>query len=789
MTLLTLASGDGARQYQLHCTPRSNSTPFYPVSALLCRLANIGPNDTMETRKWRLKDLIDDTFGAGHFDRVSSYLAPLVGIKAADDGSESPERVRETTIRTLVELAQVAARQMPLLLLIEDIHWSDPTTMLFVETLAATVASLPILILTTTRLSPEAPTLPSSNASVIALEPLDDLESAIVVRDTTAGSTLPGEVVSRIVRRAEGNPLFLEELTLAAVKQPAVAAEARDYTDSGQTANVPLLQPLIEARLDRLPTLRPIIQAASVLGREFPLRLLRELLVERGDDVAQAAARLVDLGLLVLPGEKSGERLRFKHALIHESVHQTMLPSESRALHSRAAELLVRHFDGLPESAPDVLADHLAMAQRFEEALRCLAEAGAETASRAAYRESVLHNRKGLAWVDRLTDERARVAMKLRLLTQLGEALSATKGYSDPEVQETYNDARALCDEQADHVASFPIVRGLTTFFFVRNEQHTADELSIRCLNLAKRAGRPDFVIEALTARGYTNMYLGKLSEAQENLEECTALYAVHHAEGTKYASPQDPANAAWSVLGTIAWLRGYPVEAESHCASALEHVERLHRPFDRAYAGCFLAQQRNLQRRFDEAFRLADDAVVQSHRHGFGIWLVCGMMQRAIATASMSASSTALAELEQILGGYMAAGARAGTPFFMWGLASGLAKIGDVEKARRVVADGLVAAETSGETYLVSELLVLQANLEPDDRAAATLQTAASKAAEQGAVTLELRALLALMHRMSSASTDPASQTAWDALNGVGDYPKEPDWIVSALPRVRSLV
>ena len=473
-------------------------------------------------------------------------------------------------------------------------------------------------------------------------------------------------MIKGIVERAEGNPLFLEEFTQAAVEQPGTLP----------AAGLPALEQLqraIAARLDRHPRLKPIIQAAAVLGREFPRRLLNAFFVDRNEqELTDAVESLGDLGLLTWRDEVKHDQMRFKHALIHDDVYETIVRSEKQRLHSRAADLLTGHLEGIPEPAPDLLAYHLERAGRFEEATRALIAASENAARRAAYPEARDHCRKALELVDKVDDARVQWELKLDVLSRLGVVLSAI-GYTDPNVKGTYETALALCGDDTPSTVLFPILRGFGTFHFVRCELLRAAEISMSCLALARQSERPEFLIEALSFRGYTCVYRGELAEGRAALEECLRLYRLHRGEELRYPSPQDAATAAWSLLGIAAWLLGDASGAESAVAGALAHSERLGRKFDTAYAHVWIAMLRNMQRRFEEAERHAQLCIDLSKEHGFYTWLYAAMMHDCIAKASRAQSPEAVATLRYVLDQFIVGGTPAHLTFFLWGIARGL--------------------------------------------------------------------------------------------------------------------
>jgi hypothetical protein len=562
--------------------------------------------------------------------------------------------------------------------------------------------------------------------------------------------------------------LCLEELTRASLDEPLEPAQKHRFRDAAP--NVPdWLRLVIAERLDRGPDLKPFIQTASVLGREFSVRLLAELLPTQRAELPDAIARLVDLGLLIPQHDADVDRVRFKHALIHEAVHETLIRSDRQRLHSRAAESLVQHFDGRPESSPDVLAHHLVEAGRFGDAVRALTRASGQTAHRAAYVECVGHCRAALALLPQVGAD-VRQQLELELLQHLGVALSATRGYAAPEVRQTYEQARSLCAEGTEPQVVFPIVRGLGTFYFVSGQMGDAAEIASRCEALATESGRSDYLIEALSFRGYTSVYRGELADGRAALRRCVEVYRAQAGHELAYPSPQDAGTAAWSLLPIAEWLVGGSSDAEAAVREALAHSERLGRPFDTAYVHVWVAMLRNMQQQFAAAEEHARICIEISERHGFNTWLLAARMHACIARAGQEASPISVATLRRVLDAFAEAGAEANAPFFLWGVAQGLRVMGDTASASEAVADGLRRAESTGESYFVPELLLLSAQLDSDeDRAVAALRRGFEIARQQGAVPFGLRIGSELARRNAPVSGD---HPAWGGMLATGGPP-----------------
>jgi len=779
------ARRDGGQCWQFDCTERAAHTPLSPVGTVLQRLvAKTGRGKTNETREARLQSILEDLLGTEAARSAAAYVGPLAGIESMGIPSdERPEHTRERVIETLVAMMKAAARRAPLLLLFEDVMWADPTTKYLLQKLSETAGSTAVLIVGTTRSTVPQDDLTLRGVTTLQVSGLDDPSAEAIVRLCPGAASLPSDVVEAIVKRSEGNPLFLEEFTQAAIDQPGTVA----------AAGVPArgeLQRAIVARLDRHPELKPVVQAASVLGREFPISLLNELIPDRRDELSDALARLGELGLLAAPHQTKLDHLRFKHALIHEDVLGTIVRSELQRLHSRTADVLARHREGIPEAAPDLLAYHLERAARFEEAARALVEASDSAARRAAYPEARDHCVNGLKLVEKGGDDQQRRALKFELLSRLGVVLSAS-GYTDPNVKDTYQQALGLCDDGTPSTVLFPIIRGLGTFYFVRGELLNAADISSSCLALAGQAQRSEFLIEALSFRGYTCVYRGQLAEGRAALEQCLSLYQQSGGEQLRYPSPQDAGTAAWSLLGIAAWLSGDADGAEAAVAGALSHSERLGRKFDTAYVHVWIAMLRNMQRRFEEAEGHAQLCMELSKQHGFMTWLFAAMMHDCIAKASRAPSPHAVATLQHGLDQFIQSGAEANASFFLWGIARGLRQIGQVEQARMTAAEALRRADKSGELYFKSELLILAASLEPDySRARRLLDEALALADQQHAVTLALRAALEILDREGRSSADAdLDRRVRCALEGTVPYPELRNWPLTALNVARMAV
>ena len=791
--VLDLALRDGAALLAIDCMPSTGNTPLFPIGMLLRRTASITPGASEDEKNELATRLLERFIPASEVPSALGYLGPLFGIEAASiPTDQTPDQVRDQTSSIVVRVLRAMMARKPSVLLCEDLHWADDTTARIVESLAGDVLELGALMIVTAR--PEAEHLPASSiATTIVLEPLDPATSVDLVRSVAKGYALEPALVRAIVARCEGVPLLLEEVTRSTVEGASDVEPLRgDLTGSG-TVPTPL-QLVVESRLGRRPDLEPIVQAASVLGREFSVSLLERMLPrEPSAKVVEAITLFTRYGVFSTPVGAS-DRVRFRHVMMCEAVHDMLLGEDRKRLHSKAADLLQSDDLDTPDASPDVLAEHLRVAERWVECIQIHLTASADTAMRGAYVETEGHCEAALQLIDRVRPAEQRRELHFKLLLQLGVALTGEHGYASPQVEEAYRKAQALCGDRAEAEKLYPIIRGLATLNLVRGNLATAHTLSQEGLALAERSNRLEFRIDAMSVRCYTTLYYGRLSDCRSWIERCLTLYREVDGHSLTYPVPQDAATAALALLPTVAWLLGNAHAADDAVREGLDHVERLNRDFDRALLHTWVAGTRFTQRRYDEAEHHAhraveiSKAVEVSQQPRYRDWYAIGLLMSLLARAARSAAPEAVVQATEICTAFGAQGIGLNASYYLWGLALGCARMGERQRAQGLLAEAFRRAEVSQESRMNAELLILQAELEPDDTAARTaLVRALQIADEQGAIATALRAAVTGALRLGGATADvDAARETLDMLDGRVSYPAEHDWMHDRLARLR---
>ena len=765
---------DGAIVLTIDCTPSTGNTPLFPVGVLLRRIANITSASTEEEKLSRAQHLLIPLLTHTDMTIALTYLAPLFGLQSDVVPTKlDPVEVREQTVSVVSRLLSGVAGQRPLVLICEDLHWVDDTTAKVIARICLEIGRLRALMIVTTRPTSDEPRLDLSNFIEIALQPFDRSTAADLIRSVAKGVEVPDETIQRIVDRCEGVPLILEQVT-----HTTLEGESR-HTESGYDVPTPL-QLVVQSRLGRWPQFAPIVQSASILGREFPLRLLEKLVPRVAEvELAQILEVLAREGVFAEPDANSRDRARFKHAMICEAVYETLLGSDRQRLHSGVADLLNSDFKGTPDAAPDLIAEHLRRACRFEEAIQVRLAASRDTVVRGAYVETEGHCVAALSLVDNVKDPKERATLQFRLLVQLGVALTGRHGYSAAVAEDAYRRAHAVCGDSAAAEMLYPIMRGLATINLVRGNLAAAHDLSMQSLKLAEQSTRVEFRIDAMSVLCYTTLYYGRLKDCRAWIERCLQLYTAGGGEHLTYPVPQDAGTAAMAVLPTVAWLLGDPQVAEDAVHNGVAHVERLNRDFDKALMHAWIAGFRYTQRRYSETIKHAHIAAGIAQQHNFREWYATAALLTLLAQSALNSDLGAVGQASAACMEFAREGVGLNASYYLWGLARGYARAGDTQTAQHMLAEGFRRAAASGETRMNAELLILQAELEPDDVSAIRLlERGLDLAEEQGAVATALRAAAALALRSQGDARTKSARTTVDVLDGRSPYPTRRNWM-----------
>lgn len=792
--VLDSARGDGATCLQIDCAPRARNSPLYPIGVLLRRVSGIQATTDEATRLILARKLLGRSLEGDALQDALAYLAPLFGLASVSaPESASPDQVREHTIDVLVGLLRAIAARGPLVVLFEDLHWADDTTANVLQRFAGGVATLAVTVVATTRARADATlALPqaTSNFREITLDPLPSDSATALVRAVDRDHALSDAVERGIVSCCEGVPLILEEVTRNALE--ASARGEKPSFESVSQGPVPApLQLVVESRIERWPQHKSLVQAASVLGREFSIRLLQQMVHLPHETVAGVLAELALHGLFAQVNPVAADRARFPHAMIRDAVYQTLLRDDRRALHSRVADTLGAQHPPRPDASPDELAHHLCEASRFEEAIQVRLDASGQTAARGAYVETEGHCEAAIKLLDQIAHPQLRREYHFKLLLQLGVATTGRHGYASPAAETTYRRAREVCGETNEAARLYPIMRGLAALNLVRGNLSSGYELSLQAMQLAEQSHQPEFRIDALSLHCYATLYYRSLAECQSWIEKCLALYRQEQGETLNYPVPNDAAIAALAILPTVHWLRGDAQAAEAAITQGLEHAARSKREFDKAFIYGWIAGVRLTQRRFAQCREAAQIAMEIGQRNGFREWYVTGFLLHRLALAAEQPSPDALKEALETCTALAAEGIGLNASWYLWAMAMGYRTVGVDAAAAQFIEQAFLRAQASDETRMHAELLIAKAQLQSDPLVALRLLTEALDLADrQGGVANALRAAAELVVRAESSAPDrKLARATLGLLDGRGAFPDRAGWMQQRLTDLRTAI
>ena len=769
---LVKALGDRiASQQQIvlryYCSERFQNTALYPVIQHLQHAAGLAEDDPAEVKLAKLERLL--LLGAAPSDAASQlpYIATLLSIPIGSRYSpiaDSPERQREQTQRALEAQVLNLAREQPVLIVFEDLHWVDPTTLGLLDRFVRKIAEAPVMTLVTSRPEFTAPWSDLAYAKTVELSLLERPDRSSIVSFYVGGKALPSEILEHILQKSDGIPLFVEELTKAMTESGLLQEQADRYVLTGPMRGVAVpstLHDSLLARLDRLAAVKEVAQVGATIGREFSHAMLSALMPLRSDELQATLTRLIDGDLIQSRGTPPDATYTFKHALIQDAAYATMLRAKRQGLHAQIAQLLEADA-GAVKREPELLAHHLTEAGLPAKAVPYLHKAGLLASQRAAHVEACKHFTEGLRLVSELPDDATRNHLELGLRVHLGMSLAATRGFAAPEVEATNQRARELCRIIGDTDDLFWVLRGLCSLYIVRADGKTSLELAQHCVRLGEETQRAEFLIEGYLMLGYTLAYAGQLDKGREALVKALDFYRSQDGVRLAFPTPQDPAVAALSFLAALSWIVAQPEDAVEYALDAIRSAELTKRPFDAAYAHCFVALFETLRRNPEEAVRHAGITIEISERYGFAVWLAAGAMQMGVAKAALGQGEEAIGLLGATLPAWSAAGAELDSGFFLAGLAEAYRAAGNLNEALATISRAIDHAETYAENYLDSERYRIRGELIAlrdgnAARAEKDLQHAIEIARCQGAKMFELRAAVSMALAVGPAGSDRA--------------------------------
>ena len=617
----------------------------------------------------------------------------------------SPQRRKQKMFEALNRRLAGLARANPVLLLFEDAHWADPSTLELLETTMDRLTDLPALLVVSFRPDFTAPWIGRAGVSLIALSRLDRRKFAALATRVTLAHALPAALLDRIVAQTDGVPLFIEELTKA-VMETAV------QPDDATFAVPDTLQASLMARLDRLPAAKTVAQIGAVIGRSFSYELIAALAELPEPALRDGLGQLVGSGLAFERGVPPEASYTFKHALVQDAAYDSLLRSRRAALHARVVEVLRAREPGIEESRPDLLAHHCEQAGLVEQAVEYYTRGGLQSRSRAAFTEARELLTTTLRLIATLSDGPARVEAELRALTGLGAALALGLGFGTSEYGRVASRAVELWARLPNPLDLLRVPFDLWQFHLTRCDFTTALKESERLLRWGEERGDVRGRIVGHICAGTTKANLGELVAARSDLEFAVSLLESCEADPTVVWDPVNSfsrefvlALAHGGLARALCWM-GYPDQALAHASAAVEGSERrgvmgvvAHFCVIRLGILRFLLEPSELDGPVAEALRLSREFAMPHHTAVARIYQGYAIAHRGDPHAGGAAIREGLAD-------YAATEAVLVSSFFRALLAETYQMQGDMDQALAILTEALSHMERMGERWGEAELI-----------------------------------------------------------------------------------
>ncbi|RWQ52882.1 AAA family ATPase [Mesorhizobium sp.] len=744
------------------CSPHHQDSALHPTIAQLERAAGLERDDPPERKMDKLAALL-----APASPEDGALLAELLSLPTEGRFPPlqlTPQRKKEKTFAALLRQLEDLARQGPVLMLFEDVHWIDPSSRELLDLVVERVPLLPVLLLLTFRPEFQPPWTGQAHVTVLVLNRLDRREGAALVQRVVGTGELPSEVVAEIIERTDGVPLFVEELTKAVLEggnTRTVLSRA-----AATALNVPAtLHASLMARLDRLgSTVKEIAQVGAVLGREFSYELLAAVAQRNAADLNGALDQLVGAGLVFCRGTQPLATYLFKHALVQDAAYGTLLRAKRQELHKRVADVLEEKWTEITEAQPELLAHHLQEAGDWAGALDHWQKAGRAAVARAATREAVSHFASAIDCSRRLGDVSGGAERMTRLHLAMANALMQAEGYRSERIGKTLKDARLAAANTALVELQCDVALSLAPFFYATGRNHDyltlAEEQLANCADLLPTA----YLSGLWATKGIAHFNRGEQPQAAEALRNALDLIdrvdpsrRISFAGADQRVSTQDYLSGSLIILGFI----DAAVEENERL---VRNVDQFDKPFDLAWRLLVQCDLCALVGQYEELLENATKIVEICERHGYTARRSSAIRWRGHARSHLGELDAGIDDARESMVLWRGQGVVFHTPEKACELCGLLLRAGRIEDASQMLDDVDTLVFDTDEASYLAECIRLRGQIAAgrDDLmgAAHLFETAIATARRQQARLFELRAatqlapVLARQGRVHEAAT-----------------------------------
>ncbi|MFL5284055.1 MAG: AAA family ATPase [Rhodopila sp.] len=680
------------------CSPHHQDSALYPVITQMERAAGFTRGDASVIQLAKLQALLaiaepsseDVALIAELHGLSSANFAPLLGL--------TPQRKKDMLFAALLRQVEALARQQPVLMVFDDIHWIDPSSQELLDRTIERVAGWPVLLLALFRPEFQPPWVGQPHVTMLTLARLGRRDTAAMVANVAGNAPLSGEIVEEIAERTDGVPLFVEELTKT-VLEAGVQAPAALSAFPHPGLSVPAtLQASLMARFDRLPAAKQVAQAGSVIGREFSHALVAAIAGLPEAALAQGLDELVrKSGLVFCRGLPPDAVYSFKHALVKDAAYDSLLKGRRQELHRKLASVFEQRHATIQDTEPELLAHHYTQARQFQKAIPLWLQAGKLALKRIGLAEAIKHLERGLDLIAALPPSVERDGRELDMRTLLGTVWIALKGWAAQEVWNSLYPSFELARALNRNDILLPILWGLYIHVFCRGRVAESLHWVTQILDAAEACHDRTLLILGHQAATDSWLGLGELIKARDHAGRALELYGEADVHLVDLLN-QDPRTIASALAASCTWMLGYPEQAIAINNAKDIHARQRGHPFNLGWAlttGAMvfdhLREPKELLKRIEEAERVGRDnslpvvtEILVPVFSGFGL-IRLGQLE------------TGIASLKRGIAAWEMSGGRVLSPYFKSVLTEGMAQSGDLDGALDLLEEIIVQIERPG--------------------------------------------------------------------------------------------
>jgi class 3 adenylate cyclase/predicted ATPase len=758
--LLERLAGEPHTRLRYFCSPQHTDSAFYAIIGQMERAAGFRHDDTPQVKCEKLDAILAQT--STSIEDVA-LLADMLSL--SNDGRYSalestPQDRRARTLEALVAQLVALTRQNPVLMIVEDAHWIDPTSLEAFGRVMDRIVTLPVLLIVTFRPEFDPPWIGQPYVTALTINRLTQGSVGTLINLVVGDKPLPANIQNDIIERADGIPLFVEEMTKAVLEAESEGDAQRTVAAVPSPAmTVPAsLHASLMARLDRIGPAKKLAQVGSAIGREFTHVILSAVVRMSEAELLSALDPLVATGLLLRQGVPPHATYLFKHALVQDAAYGTLLRESRRALHARIAEALETQFPEIVESRPELLARHCTEAGLIEKAARLWGKAGQRSLKRSALVEAVAQLSRALDHIATLPGTPALRREQIELQIAFANALKHTQGFAAPETKASFDQARSyfeaaqeLGEPPEDPLLLFSILYGSWSANTVALDSSVSCHLAAQFLALAEKQTSIVPLMIGHRLMGDSLKCTGHITQAREHYDQAIALYdpAEHRPLATRFG--QDVGVAILCKRSWTMWLLGYPDAARNDIEHVLKDAREIGQAATLMYALFHTSLTHMWRGEYAAANAQADEVVNLADKTGTGYWKAYGTANRGCLFVLTGKASKAIQIISSGVTAWRSMGSTMWIPFYLSYLARAYGELDQYDDSLRCIVDAMKAVETTKETWCEAEVhrIAGEIALIPSRPDAATseayFERALAIARAQAAKSWELRAAMSM--------------------------------------------